>query len=462
MEDGAARVTDESPQRAGRLSVAIVGGGWAGCGAAVTLAHAGFEVTLFEQAATLGGRARRVTFDDLPLDNGQHLLVGAYRQTLALIQRVHGGDIDARLHRLPLTMRPFGAMRADAVAFTAWRAPAPLHLAFGALAADGLAWRERIALITGLRRLLRAGRAASDKETVSQRLADTPLRAMAAFWEPLCISALNTPPESASARIFGNVVRETFSGSSRNSDFLIPAIDLSTLFPDAAARHVTRHGGAICTGAAVRALELRASGVGVRVGADSRSFDAAIVAVGPHQLAAAIGNDAAELRGTLAQVAAFTYESITTVYLAYAEPVALPVPIMRLDDAPGQWIFDRSAALGATAPEGARGLVAVVISTSGPHDTLDRQALASAIDAQLRRLARQWPLPVWSRVIAERRATYACRPGLSRPRHGRIAKGVYLAGDYTDPELPATLEAATRTGVAAARALASDLRVARR
>ncbi len=123
--------------------VAVVGGGWAGCAAAVTLAAAGVPVTLFEQAKTLGGRARRVTFDELALDNGQHLLVGAYRQTLELLARVHGADrVGALFRRLPLTLRPFGAPRRDAVALAAWRAPAPLHLAGGVLSARGLTWRS--------------------------------------------------------------------------------------------------------------------------------------------------------------------------------------------------------------------------------------------------------------------------------------------------------------------------------
>ncbi len=142
-------------------------------------------MTLFEQAATLGGRARRVTLEGMPLDNGQHLLVGAYRQTLAAIRQVHGGDSGALFHRLPLTMRPFGAPRAEAVALTAWRTPAPFHLAFGALAARGLRLRERIGLATAFRQLLRMQRPGPDQETVAQHLADTPLHAMAAVWEPL-------------------------------------------------------------------------------------------------------------------------------------------------------------------------------------------------------------------------------------------------------------------------------------
>lgn len=443
-----------------RPGIAVVGGGWAGCAAAVTLADAGVPVTLFEQAATLGGRARRVTLDGMALDNGQHVLIGAYRQTQALIRGVHGDErAAALLQRLPLTMRPFGAAPRDAVAFGAWRAPAPFHLLLGLLAARSLSWRERIALGAGYWRLVRAGFRISGTQTVAQYFADAPLRVMGAVWEPLCISALNTPPEFASAHVFANVLREAFTGSSRNSNFLVPVTDLCALFPEAAARHVVRHRGTVRTGVTLRGVGERPGGVALDVGAATEVFDAVIVAVGPHQLAVALGPEAAATqawREPLAQVAAFSWESITTIYLAYAEPLRLPVPIMRLDDTPGQWVFDRGSALRKVAVENARGLVAVVISTSGPHDMFDRATLASESDAQLRRLAGRWPLPVWSRVIAERRATYRCTPGLPRPACGRITQGVYLAGDYTDSQFPATLESATRTGVAAARALLRD------
>ena len=89
-------------------------------------------------------------------------------------------------------------------------------------------------------------------------------------------------------------------------------------------------------------------GVALNVDGNDETFDAAIVAVAPHQLAAAIGDGAsadAAWQEPLAQVASLSWESITTIYLAYAEPVSLAMPIMRLDDAPGQWVFDRAAAL---------------------------------------------------------------------------------------------------------------------
>ena len=214
----------------------------------------------------------------------------------------------------------------------------------------------------------------------------------------------------------------------------------------------------------VRGVHADAGQVAVRTGAGTERFAAAIVATGPHQLAATVagardapGRPGAgdPWRAALDRVAAFAYESITTAWLAYPAPVALPARIARLDDAPGQWVFDRGEALAPAAT--ARALLAVVISANGPHDRQDHATLTAAIDAQLRRLQPGLPPPLWSRVIAERRATYACAPALARPAAGRVAPGLYLAGDYADAELPPTLEAATRSGVAAARALVADL-----
>ncbi len=441
--------------------VAVVGGGWAGCAAAVTVAAAGVPVTLFEQAKSLGGRARRVTFDELALDNGQHLLVGAYHQTLELLASVHGADrVDALFRRLPLTLRPFGALRRDAVTFRAWRAPAPLHLAGAMLTARGLNLPERIALIAGYRRVASADFRCIPQETVTQCFAGTPDRAFAAIWAPLCLAALNTPAQAASAQMFAGILRTAFAGTSRDSDFLVPAVDLSACFPDAAARRIVEFGGVIRRGVGVRGVASDATGVALDIGTGSEPFAAAIVAVGPHQLAATIGAAAADegaWRTTVGQVSTFAYESITTIYLGLADRIPFAAPLLRLDDAPGHWAFDRSAALGRNGPSGARSLVAVVISGGGPHDGLDQGMLARDAEAQLRRLAPDLPRVVWSRVIAERRATYSCSPGLARPAPGRIARGVYLAGDYTDAAFPATLEAATRSGVAAARALITDL-----
>jgi squalene-associated FAD-dependent desaturase len=453
-------VVDAASIAGGRPRVAVVGGGWAGSAAAVTLAAAGIPVMLFEQAKTLGGRARRVSFGDFALDNGQHLLIGAYARMLELLALVHGADrAGALFTRLPLTLRPFASASSDEISFAAWHAPVPFHLVGGILTARGLDFAERVALIADFRRLARAGFRCPSEQSVAECFARTPQRAFDAMWGPLCLAALNTPPRAASAQIFANVLRAALAGSARASDLMIPAVDLSACFPDAAARFVGERDGAVRLGTAVRGVTSRDESAVVELATGEETYAAAIVAVGPHQLAATLGEKAERdpaWRAALAQVGAFRYESITTIYLAFAERVPLEVPLLRLAGAPGQWVFDRSSALvGATAP-GAVSLLAVVISANGPHDALDHATLARDAEAQLRRAAPSLPAVTWSRVVAEKRATYACAPALERPRHGRIAPGVYLAGDYTDPDYPATLEAAARSGVAAARALLDD------
>ena len=136
--------------------VAIVGAGWAGLAAAVEAQERGLEVTLYEAARTAGGRARTVEVP-LPgggsalLDNGQHILVGAYVQTLRLMEHV-GVDPQAALLRLPLALRdPQGS----GLALPDW--PAPWDAAAGILAARGWSWRDKLALLRASARWRRAG-----------------------------------------------------------------------------------------------------------------------------------------------------------------------------------------------------------------------------------------------------------------------------------------------------------------
>jgi len=447
-------VAERAPAR-----VAVVGGGWAGCAAAVTLAAAGVQVTLFEQAKTLGGRARRIVVDGIALDNGQHVLLGAYRQTLALMDAVHGaGDAGRFLYRMPLTLRPFGERRSGEVELTASSARAPLHLAGAVLRAKGLSWRERLGLFADFRRVMKAPAPSAD-ETVTARFSATPRRVFAQVWQPLCLAALNTPPDRASANTFAHVLRSAFGGNAHHSDLLVPTVDLSACFPDAAAVFIDAHGGAVRCGVTVRGIANEDGYVLLGIGAAAERFSAAIVAVGPHQLAATLG-DIRKLPAGLAQHVEYTaclaYESITTIYLGLAHRIPFAAPMLRLDDAPGQWAFDRSGAMVGGSPAGTSSLIAVVISASGSHDGLDQRTLAANVEAQLRRRMTGLPTITFSRVIAERRATYACVPGLARPAAGRVGDGLYVAGDYCDAELPATLEAATRSGVAAAREAIAD------
>ncbi len=420
------------------VNVAIIGAGWAGMAAAVMLAQAKTPVTVFEAARHLGGRARSVEIEGIELDNGQHILIGAYRETLRLMRAV-GADPEQLLLRQPLAIEYPGKF-----SLRAPRLPAPLHLLAALLAARGLTWGERIAamrFITAMR--ANAYRIAADMP-VSELLGQHRQSGALArhLWEPLCVSALNTPAASASAQVFLNLFRDALDGARANSDFLIPRADLGKLFPQPAADFVCANGGSVRLATPVRTIDK--SEDGFVLDAAAQRYSHVVLAVGPHQVDALLDRFAA-LATTRKSVAALAYEPIYTCYLQYPPEVSMPQPMTGFDGGYVQWIFDRGRLNGRA------GLLAAVISAHGAHQNASRDELAGAIHRELAAFLPGLPAPLWSRVIAEKRATFSCRPDMVRPANRTAVDRLYLAGDYTASDYPATLESAVRSGVLAAR-----------
>jgi squalene-associated FAD-dependent desaturase len=417
--------------------VAVIGGGWAGMAAAAELASAGVEVIVLEAARVLGGRARRVEVDGLWLDNGLHILLGAYAETLRLIETVRPRTEPLGLRRLALALRVEPDFQLRALPL-----PAPLHLALALATARGLSTKEKLAagrFILGRKR----DAFRCDAVQTVQQLLNThaqPEKVCRSLWEPLCVAALNTRPEQASAQVFLNVLRDSLAASRAASDVLLPMTDFSALFPERARTFVESRRGFVRLGATVRRVE--SAGLGFEV--DGEPFTHIVVAVGPHRLESLAGLPAA-LEPALALVRRFEYRPIYSIYLQYPENTALPAPMIGLTGSLGHWAFDRGRLCGQP------GMVGVVISGDGPHEALSHDALAAQVHAGLSARWPTLPAPRWHRVIAEKRATFACVPGLARPTNRTAVPRLFLAGDYTDPEYPATLESAVRSGVAAAR-----------
>lgn len=420
--------------------VAVIGGGWAGCAAALTLAEAGVAVTLHEASRTLGGRARAVETEGLTLDNGQHILLGAYTQTRALISRLSSTDSATNaLWALPLAIHqpPDFHLRCP-------RLPAPMHLLAGLLGARGLSWREKFSAVTWVQKILRTT-TLSGHQSVAQLTQQQPARLNRLLWHPLCISALNTPPELASAQIFCNVLRTAFGGRAEHSDLLLPRRDLTTLLPAPAAERIAALGGVIQMSSRVSQLADQPDSIALHSQNDCAYYSHVIVAVAPQHLADLLTPFPA-LADTLIGLAAYTYQPIATAYLQFDSAVRLAQPLYALRNGPAQFVFDRGQSHGQL------GLLALVASaaTELPDDWLEQA------EAQLHQVMEVSP-PRWRKRIIEKQATYACVPSLLRPAVRTAHPRIFLAGDYTAGDYPATLESATVSGVQSAEAVLESL-----
>ena len=420
--------------------VAIIGGGYAGMAAAATLARQQVPVTVFEAARQLGGRARRIDYRETALDNGLHILIGAYTETLRLIELVNPAPANALL-RLPLDWRVMEEFHLRAAGL-----PAPLHLLIGLLRAKGLSFTEKRSTLQFLR-TQRTNRYTLDADIsvenlLSRHAQSEKLRRV--LWRPLCVAALNTPPDSASAQVFLNVLRDSLDADRAASDLILARVDLSALFPDVAASYVEKHGGAILRSQRVTAIDPVGAAFDVVTNNQRTRFSHVICAIAPHQVNAFLSGITA-LSEIAQTVERLQYQPIHSVWLQYPASVKLPAPMLGLSRGLVHWVFDRETLCGQ------RGLVGAVISAAGEHQDLTQGDLGLQVHRELQQHIPDLPDPLWTRVIAEKRATFACTPGVRRPPQITPLTNFYLAGDYTESDYPATLEAATRSGVLCAR-----------
>lgn len=417
-------------------TTAIIGAGWAGCAAAVAATDAGQRVTVFEAARTSGGRARHVRAGVHELDNGQHILIGAYTATLGLMLRV-GIDLQTALLRLPLALKdPKG--KGIELPGLSMRVPAQLAMAMGVAMASGLGWRDKIELLTTAKQWQLQGFTCSAHLCVADLCAHLPAQVRERLIDPLCVSALNTPPQRASAQMFLRVLHDSLLGPRGSSNLLLPLVDLSALLPEAALSWVLARQGHVRMGTRVEQLVPTTTGWLV----DGQPFDKVVLACPPWEaarLVQSINPDWAD------QADALEFEAITTVY-AQASGARLRKPMLLLpssDSQPAQFVFDRGQ-LGDVP-----GMLAFVVSASlGGRDELETKVVAQG--------QRQLGLPELQAVqtITEKRATFSCTPGLKRPP-AQVARALQACGDYIDGPYPATLEGAVRSGLttAALRAL---------
>lgn len=435
--------------------VAVIGAGWSGLACALELTAHDHAVSLFDAAPQVGGRARavEVTLGDreYPLDNGQHLLIGAYRETLRLMRLV-GIEPDEALLRLPFELR-----YPDGFLLRARRLPAPLHLAAALLGARRLGWAERRQLIGFVGRW-RAHHWRIDADGPASALFErAPAEIVRRLWRPLCLAALNVELHQASAQVLLNVLRDSLAAGARAADLLIPRRDLTQVFAGPALAMLRRRSVDVRLRNPVQRIDRADS----RWCIDSRGrtdvFDAVVLALPPQRAADLLKTTRlAGLAPAIDVLHTICTSPIATVYLRYPPSLRLPWPASALLDEPasgrfGQWVFDRGQ-LDATNA----GVLSVVISAAGNALAADAGVLTTSVAHQLS-ADLGLPPPLASAVLAEKRATIVPAPRLQRPPARLAAPGLYLAGDAAEGDYPSTLEGSVRAGIVAAQAIVGDL-----
>src|SRR6266851_8378153 len=237
----------------------VIGAGFAGLSAAVALAEKGFRVTVLEGKPALGGRA--YSFADAEtgdfVDNGQHVLMGCYTETLDFIGQIGARDKLAFHEDLEIEMLT-GAGRSARLRTS--RLPGPLHMTGALLGYRHLSIGERIsAMRAGLRLLAMRRRGGELRQLTVAQLMDRlgqSENARQCFWYPISIATLNDEPESSSSELLAEVLKRAFFSRRRDSAFVYSRVGLSDLYCTGAKQFVERAGGAVETRAIVELLEL--------------------------------------------------------------------------------------------------------------------------------------------------------------------------------------------------------------
>lgn len=410
-----------------KQKIAIIGGGLSGLSAGVYLTQAGYHVTLFEAAKQLGGRARTITYQNQTLDNGQHICLGAYQSLLDLMRLLKINEETAFL-RLPFAFHLFPHFH---LALTDKRSP--WHLIQGIWQAKGINLLERWRLIRIMQWLKKHNyHLAEDQNVLDWLKAHKQTRNLIdVFWTPLCLAALNTPIEIASAQILARVLKESLGNTASSCDLLLPKQDLSQLLPDHAAHYIMHHHGEIHTGTRIQSIKYDKKGWYV----DHALFNQVIIAIAPHQLAKITLPTFVET--SLAPLQDWSYQAIATIYLQYPPEVQLPHPMQGLINQTAQWIFDRRYT------HSQKGLIAVVISAINAK--IPSHLLLQQVQDELRTFFQIQSPPLWHKIIIEKRATFSAVAKLVRPLiEGE--NGLWLAGDYLTADYPATIESAIKCG----------------
>jgi squalene-associated FAD-dependent desaturase len=442
--------------------VVIIGGGFAGLSAGVALAECGFRVALLEGKPALGGRAYsfpETESGDL-VDNGQHVLMGCYHQTLDFLSKI--GTRDRLIARRNLDIEMLDGPGRPAYLRTA-PVPGPFHMTAGLMRYKHLSVAQRLkALRAGVRMMYmrRIAPALLKRMTVAEfmELSAQDSQARRAFWYPLTIATLNERPEVASAALLAEVMKRAFFARRNDSAFLYPTVGLSDLYCTAACEFIQKRDGVVACRAIVDGLETDGNTVAaarLREGTKLRAANF-IVAVPPGQLLRLLPETIAGDR-LFSQLTTLRSSPIICVHVWLDREVTASA-FVGFVGTTTQWLFNKRRIF---SQHGARhpGYLSFVISGARELAESSNDDLLQLVMTDLGAMipAAKEAKMIKALVLKEKHATFAPDPASDaiRPPVQTAVPNLFLAGDWIQTGLPATIESAVISGRTAAAAIAA-------
>ena len=442
--------------------VAIIGGGLAGLAAAVKLASKKLRVVLFEQSNRLGGRCYSYQDEKTGdvVDNGQHVLLGAYHNTLEYLELA--GTRDCLRQEPALSLPLIHPVKGFAV-FEVSSLPRPLHLTVGMLRFKLLSWSDR-------QKLLKIGKQLqlwdnSIQHELAGLTVDRWLRSagqsdesLNCFWYPIAISVMNEMPSSASALLFARSLRTAFLSKKSDSAILIPTIGQTDLYISGILRRLQAGDVVIRVNSEVTSLATngdRVVSVSLRTGEEIQA-DSILSAVPYYAVSGLLPAQIRKLE-PFSRFNKITASPIISLHLWFEGEVT-DLEYAGLINATLQWVFNRRRIMGENSGKG--GYLSCVISGARDIVELPKEEL---VRLAVRDIKKYFPgnrhnALKHSVVIKEKRATFSptneteeFRPDVRTP-----LKNFYLAGDWTRTGFPATIEGAVRSGFTAAEVIAGE------
>jgi squalene-associated FAD-dependent desaturase len=438
--------------------VMVVGGGWAGLSCAYALSQRGHQVTLLEAAPQCGGRARSILWPSLGIevDNGQHILLGAYRAFLSLLQAI-GLNPDTVLSRQPFQFSVSGKNKTAHLACkTRPYLPHKLSLILDLCQAKGWTWAEKYRLGQFMAQYIFKHKAVPQDWSVLELLkqARQSQHLIAYFWEPLLVAALSTPLSIASAQYAIEVLKDSFSGTPQNTDILIPTVPLGEVFANPMHTWLTKQGHTVLTHHRVTSLIVSENNTCIGVKAKDKPFYGQVVLALPPRATQQLIQPIACLQHVSKKIAQLNPESIVTVYYAFAQIHATEsIPAMQAivqENQTHYWLFCRQV--------NNHTILSAVFSGRGPHLVTDKNQLMDRVQADIQTRYPMLRTLVARKHIQEKFAAFSAdKLSLSiKPTQQTDLAGLWLCGDYTHQTYPSTLEGAVQSGLSCAASMSGQ------